>query len=148
MQSLMSFTFTYNPQLYWLEMPLSIFWQFACFFSNSRMGFFLKQKKNPCNNKHVRDHTFLTSTLKENGQMRGVSKFVTYVQILFFLNKRSIVHFCRLTEWGTGHGGQGSQNWSFFVGVINLWPLNDLKLQPIQLLEVTVSFLLHYKATS
>ena len=31
-----------------------------------------------------------------------------------------------------------SQNWSCFVVVINLWFLNDLKLQPIQLLETVV----------
>ena len=43
-------------------------------------------------------------------------------------------------RWGTGHGwGRGSQNWSFFLVVINVWPLNDLKLQPIQSLGAVVS---------
>ena len=32
-----------------------------------------------------------------------------------------------------------SQKWSFFVTVINVWPLNGLKLQPIQSLEAVVS---------
>ena len=31
-----------------------------------------------------------------------------------------------------------SQNWSFFVTVINVWPLNGLKLQPMQALEAVV----------
>ena len=58
----------------------------------------------------VRDHTFMTSTRKGGG---GVLKFVTCLRMLFFLNNRSIVHFCGW--WGVG----GSKNWSFFVDVIN-----------------------------
>ena len=36
--------------------------------------------------------------------------------------------------------GGGSQNWSFFVAVINALLLNGLKLQPSQSLEAVVSF--------
>ena len=54
-------------------------------------------------------------------------------RFFFFLNKRSIIQFCR---WG----GCGSHNWSNFVDVTNFWPLNGLKLQSIQLLQAIVSF--------
>ena len=36
-------------------------------------------------------------------------------------------------------GGWESHYWSFLVCVINVWPLNCLKLQPIQLLEQVLS---------
>ena len=69
----------------------------------------------------------------EGGCPHGrVLKFVICLQILLFLNKRSIVHFC-------GWGGGGSQNWSFFVAIIDVGPLNGLKLQPIQSLEAVDS---------
>ena len=42
-----------------------------------------------------------------------VLKFVRYLQILLFLSKRSFVHFLD----GQGEGGQ---NWSFFVDLINV----------------------------
>ena len=39
----------------------------------------------------------------------------------------------------------GSQNWSFGVTVINVWPLNGLKLQPILSLEAAVSSISSHK---
>ena len=48
----------------------------------------------------VRDQTFMTSTRRRGGE---VLKFVTCLQILLFLNNRSIVHFWRrgaLGGWG------------------------------------------------
>ena len=47
----------------------------------------------------VRDKAFMTSTRTGVGE---VLKFVTCLQILLFLNNRSIVHFVR---WGPGGGG-------------------------------------------
>ena len=56
-------------------------------------------------------HTFMMSTRKGGG---GDLRFVTCLQILLFLNIRSIVHF-----WGRWGWGVGSKNWSFFVDVIS-----------------------------
>ena len=53
----------------------------------------------------ARDHTFMAFTWKVNG---GVLKFATYLRNLSSLN-----NFCECV---------GSQNWSFFVDVINVWP--------------------------
>ena len=39
----------------------------------------------------LRDHTFMTSTRKRDGG--EFFKYATYLQILLFLNNRSIVHF-------------------------------------------------------
>ena len=50
----------------------------------------------------------------------GVLKFVICMEILLFINKRSIVHFCGWRVWGVTEL------------VINVWPLNGLRLQPIQ----------------
>ena len=55
-----------------------------------------------------------------------------FADFFLFLSKRSIIQFCRWGRWG-------SHNWSFFVDATNVWPLNGLKLQPIQLLEADVS---------
>ena len=64
------------------------------------------------------NHTFMMSIWK--GQERwGVwgrdLKFVTCLQIIVFLSNRSIQHFCGWKAWA-------SQDWSFFVSVINVWP--------------------------
>ena len=56
----------------------------------------------------------MTSTRKGGG---GVLKFFTCLRILLFLNNRSIVRYCGW--WGVG----GSKTWSFFMDVINGWPL-------------------------
>ena len=40
---------------------------------------------------------------------------------------------------GVVHRRWGWQNWSFTVAVINIWPKNVLKLQPIQSLEAVAS---------
>ena len=40
---------------------------------------------------------------------------------------------------GEAQDVRGSQNWSFFVAVINVLTLNGLKLQPMQSLEAVVS---------
>ena len=65
------------------------------------------------------------------------------VQILLFLYKRSIVCYCGWRRWGWMGGG--SQNCSFFLSVINVWPLNGLKLQLIQRLKAVV---LQHQASS
>ena len=51
----------------------------------------------------------------------GVSWYLSRV-CRFYLNNRSILHFC---EWEKGRGVSGSQNRSFFVDVITAW-LHDL----------------------
>ena len=52
-----------------------------------------------------------------------------------FVFKQNIYFsFLRIKEVG------GSQNESFFVAFINVWPLNRLNLQPIKSLEAAVSF--------
>ena len=61
-----------------------------------------------------------------------VLKYVTCLQIFFVFKQKIYIQFCR---WG----GWGSHDWSFFVDATNVWPLNGLKLQPIQLLEAEVS---------
>ena len=66
--------------------------------------------------------------MEEGWRGGGCSQNLSRVCRLLFLNKRFIIHFCR---WR-------SQNWSFFADIANVRPLNDLKLQPIQLLEAVV----------
>ena len=114
--SLISFTLTDDSQFYGLEISLSN----ILIIGN-------------CNFKHLRDHTFMTSTWQEMSVWLGgeVLKFVTGLQIFLLSNKRPIPHFCR---WGR----EGVQN-LFLVAVINVQPLHGLKLQPIQS-EAVVSF--------
>ena len=57
----------------------------------------------------MRDQTFMTSTQRSE----EVLKFVTCLQILLFLNNRSIVHFANVGwVWG------GVKNQLFFVDFI------------------------------
>ena len=51
----------------------------------------------------MRDQTFMISTQKGGDK---VLKFVAYLQILLYLNNRSIVHLCKWEGWGWG----GSKN--------------------------------------
>ena len=88
----MPFTLTDNPQLCGLKVFLSTILMIDLFLSNNRTVIFSETEKNLHRSKHLRDHTFMTST-------------------------------------GKGVGGK------VFVGAVNIWPLNGLKLQPIQLLE-------------
>ena len=46
----------------------------------------------------------------------GVLKCVTCLQILLFLNKSPIIHFCRWRGWNTGHGGLRDHKISHFCG--------------------------------
>ena len=46
---------------------------------------------------------------------------------------------------GVGHNTWGGQSWSFTMAVINIWPKNVLKLQPIQSLEVVASLTSSHK---
>ena len=63
-------TWTDDPHLYGLEISLSNFLVIGLFCSNNMMVFFSKTK-NLYHSKHVRDHTFITSTWKRDGQMMG-----------------------------------------------------------------------------
>ena len=57
-------------------------------------------------------HTLMTSTRKRGRGVGVVFQFVTCLRILYFLNNRSIVHFC-----GRGGLGEGeSLNWLNFCG--------------------------------
>ena len=137
---LMPFTLIDNPQFYCLEMSLSNILMIGLFRSNNRMVIFSKIEKEfiwqqTCKGPYI--YTFMFHM--EGVWPHGGLKFVTCLLILLFLNKRSVVRFWRWREWGTGCGG--SQNWSFFVAVINVWPLNGLKLQPIQWEQAVVSSL-------
>ena len=65
---------------------------------------FSKTEKILYHNKHVRDNTFMTSIWKAEGRGGGgVLRFIACLQILLFLNKRSIVHFCGWRGWSGGH---------------------------------------------
>ena len=48
--------------------------------------------------------------------------------ILLLLKNISVVCICGWREWGGGGGG-GSQNWPFFVDVINVWPIRVWQLK-------------------
>ena len=88
----MPLTLTDDPHFYGLEILLSNILMIGLFRSNNRMVIF-SEKKPSYYSKHVRDHTFITSTWKRDDLIGRVSKLVTCLQILFFLNKRSIAHF-------------------------------------------------------
>ena len=60
----------------------------------------------------LRGHTFMAFTQKGCG---GVLKFVTCLSIILFLNNMSM----QMGKLGR------QKNWSFFVDVINVWPLNQ-----------------------
>ena len=99
----MPFTLTDDPQFYGLEMSLSNILMIGLFRSNSRMVIFSKTEKKSYHSKHVRDNTFMISTWKGDSHMGGGGvrlEICHSVQILLFLNKRSIIHFC---IWGVGH---------------------------------------------
>ena len=53
----------------------------------------------------------MTTTQKVSG---GFLKFVTFLQVLLFLNNRSIVHF-----WGWCGVRKVSKNWLYFVDILN-----------------------------
>ena len=73
----------------------------------------------------------MTSTWKRD---RGGLK-ISHMSADYLVFKQKIYClFLQMEGWG-----EGSQNWSFFVTLINVWPLNGLKLQPIQLLEAVFS---------
>ena len=119
-----------------LEMFLSNILIIYLFCSNNRITISSKTEKKPYHSIHWKDHTFMTSIWMGDSHMEGLKicyMFVTYLQFLLFLNKRSVVHFSRWRVWGIGRGGP--KNWSFFVDVRNVWLLNGLKLQLGQSLE-------------
>ena len=66
--------------------------------------------------------------MEERSGGEGVLKCVTYLHI-FFVFKYLLFHFA----------GEGVGSHTIFANVTNVWPLNCLKLQPIQLLEAVVS---------
>ena len=66
--SLMLFTLTDDPQFYILEVSFSNILMIGLFHSNIRMVSFSKTEKKSYHRKHVRDHTFMTSTWKEGVQ--------------------------------------------------------------------------------
>ena len=99
----MPFTLTDGRHLYSLEMFLRNILMIGLFRSNNRMVIFSKPEIS-CRSKHVRDHIFMTSTWKGDSHI-GVLKLVTYLQILLFLNKKAIDHFCRWKVWAQDVGG-------------------------------------------
>ena len=125
--SLVLFTLTDDPQFYGLEISLSNILMIGLFLSSNRMIVFSNTEKNSYHSKHVRDHTFITSTW---GSIKVCHMFADS----FFLNQKIYCSFSQVE-------GLGSQNWSLFVIFINVWSLNDLKLQPVQSLEAVVSSL-------
>ena len=62
---------------------------------------------------------------------------ICHVFANYFFQKQMI--YCSFFVDGGG-GGLGSQYWSFWEDVINIWALNGLKLQPIQLSEAVASY--------
>ena len=100
-----------------VEVSLSNILMISLFHSNNRMVIFSKIEKNLYQNKRVKVHTFMTCTWKENGDTLTL---ICHMVEGIFIFKQKIY-------------------WYFFVVVINVWPLNDLNLQPIQSLEGVVS---------
>ena len=90
----MPFTSTDDPQLYALEMSLSNILLIGLFRSNKGMVIFSKTEK-----KFISQQTckgpYVYDIHMEGGWLHGgrVLKFLTCLQILLFLNKRSVVHF-------------------------------------------------------
>ena len=81
--------------------------------------YFNHWQKNWYRSKPVKDHTFMMST---------------------WTGDVYIGHYCSFLLM-EGLGEERSQNWSFFVAVVNVWPLIGLELQEIQSLEVVPSSL-------
>ena len=65
----------------------------------------------------------MTSIWKGDGG-GGSLKFCHMSTDSFVFKQKTYRSFLRME-------GGGSQNWSLFVVVTNVWPLNGLKLQPI-----------------
>ena len=128
----MLFTLTDDPQFHILEVSFSNVLMIGLFHSNIRMVSFSKTEKKSYHRKHVRDHTFMTSTWKEDVQW-GVLNICHVIADFFVFKQKIYCSFFADVE------SSGSHNWSFFVDVMNLWPLNGLKLQPISLLEAGIS---------
>ena len=99
----MPFTLTDDPYLHGLEISLSNILMIGLFRSNKRMVIFSKTKI------HTNDvHMELGWS-----HVVGVLKFVTGLQIL--------LKICHMSaEFVTRRGRGRSQNWSFFVAVINV----------------------------
>ena len=76
----------------------------------------------------MRDQTFMTSTQKGSEE---VWKFVTFLQILLFLNNGSIVHFF---SWGVGAGR--AQKLVIFCGCHNGMIPNVKKVMFLALVPV------------
>ena len=87
----MPFTLTNNLQSYGLEMSLYNILMIGLFRSNSRMVIFSKIEKKIASQKTRKEPYMYDDVHMEGGW--GGSKFVTCLQILLFLSKRSIVHF-------------------------------------------------------
>ena len=124
----MPFTLTDDPYLYGLEMSLSnILWWLALF-KQQDGNFFWNRKF--IHSKHVRDHKFMTSTWKGDGHIGRVFK-ICHLSTDSFVFKQKI--YCSFLKME----GVGRRTWE----VTKLWPLNGLKLQPIQSLGAVVSSL-------
>ena len=95
-QSLKLFTLTDYPQFYGLGMSLSNILMIGLFRSNNRIVNFSKTEKKIIS---LQTHKgpYIYDLHIEGGcpHRWAVLKFVTCLQILLFLNKKSIVHFCR-----------------------------------------------------
>ena len=87
----MPFTLTNNLQSYGLEMSLYNILMIGLFRSNSRMVIFSKIEKKIASQKTGKGPYMYYDVHMEGGW--GGLKFITCLQILLFLSKRSIVHF-------------------------------------------------------
>ena len=63
----------------------------------------------------------------------GDLKFCHMSTDFFVFKQKIFVHFCGWRGWG-----KGVTKFDIFVTDVNLWPLNCLKLQPIQFLDAAV----------
>ena len=102
----MPFTLTDDLQFYGIEMSLSNILMIGLFRLNNRMIIFSKREK------FISQQTLKVPYIYYVHMEKGrgiVLKFVTCLQILLFLNKRSIVHF-----WGMEGVGEGHKNGHFF----------------------------------
>ena len=83
----------------------------------------------------------MSFTWKENLR---VLKYIKCLQIVLFLKKRSIFIFA----YGKAGWVSSSQNWPFFVEIINVWPLARLQECPKSLYILGEGFTITLKSTS
>ena len=94
----MLYALTGTAKISWLRNVFKQYFDNLLVLLNNRMTIFSKTEKKSYRSIHGKDHTFMTSIWMGDSHMEGLKicyMFVTYLQFLLFLNKRSIVHFSR-----------------------------------------------------